>query len=221
MRKQSFWRRYSTSLPWMRRVRIALFQWTTQRAQRLIALGAYQGKLLVELGVDRARVVVGPEGVDVQRFERVNPRKIAEIRARHDLASRFTVRTVGRLVERKGQDTLLRALPLIKRDLSNIAYLIVGSGPYEERLRSLVRELQLEDTVFFCGRVLEDELVAYYHACDVFAMISRELPHDTEGFGIVFMEAAACGKPTVGGRQAAFRTPSWTRRRSFSSIPPR
>jgi phosphatidyl-myo-inositol dimannoside synthase len=110
------------------------------------------------------------------------------------------VLTVGRLVERKGHDTMLRALPRVIRQVPNVVYLIVGSGPYESRLRSLARELELEDNVVFCGHVPDDELVAYYHACDVFAMISRELPGDTEGFGIVFMEAAACAKPTVGGR---------------------
>jgi phosphatidylinositol alpha-1,6-mannosyltransferase len=177
-----------------------LFHWTTGSARRLVALGTYQGELLAKLGVDSERVVVSPEGVDVDRFERVDPRQVIAIRDRHDLAGRFTLLTVGRLVERKGQDTVLQALRRVALELPNVVYLLVGSGPYEERLRSLARELEVEDIVFFCGRVPEDELVAYYHACDAFVMISRELPDDTEGFGIVFMEAAACGKPTVGGR---------------------
>jgi phosphatidyl-myo-inositol dimannoside synthase len=177
-----------------------LFQWTTAHAQRLVALGAYQGELLAKLGVDHERVFVSPEGVDVSRFEGVDTRTFAAIRDRHGIASRFVVLTVGRLVERKGHDIVLRALPQVARELPNVMYVVVGSGPYETRLRSLTHELGLQDKVAFCGRVQDHELVAYYHACDVFAMISRELPDDTEGFGIVFMEAAACGKPTIGGR---------------------
>jgi phosphatidyl-myo-inositol dimannoside synthase len=177
-----------------------LFHWATGRALRLVALGGYQGELLAKLGVDRERVVVSPEGVDVSRFEGVDSRMVSAIRDRHDLDGRFVVLTVGRLVERKGQDTVLRALPRVALELPNVVYLLVGSGPYESRLRSLARELELEDRVVFCGGVPEEELVAHYHACDAFVMISRELPDDTEGFGIVFMEAAACGKPTLGGR---------------------
>jgi phosphatidylinositol alpha-1,6-mannosyltransferase len=177
-----------------------LFDWTTQPARRLVALGPYQGELLTRLGVDRERVFVSPEGVDVEKFDRVDARNVAEIRGRHRLRDRFVVLTVGRLVERKGHDTMLHALPQVARQLPNVTYLIVGSGPYEFALRSLARELGLEGRVVFCGHVPDDELVAYYHVCDVFAMISRELQDDTEGFGIVFMEAAACGKPTVGGQ---------------------
>jgi phosphatidylinositol alpha-1,6-mannosyltransferase len=177
-----------------------LFHWTTDSARRLVALGGYQGELLVRLGVERSRIFVSPEGVDVDRFERVDPPTVGAIRDRHGLVGRFALLTVGRLVERKGHDTVIRALPRVVHDLPEVVYLIVGSGPYESHLRSLARELELDDRVVFCGHVPEGELVAYYHACDAFAMISRELADDTEGFGIVFMEAAACGKPTIGGR---------------------
>ena len=176
-----------------------LFRWTTSRAKRLIALGSYQGEILTRLGVERDRVLVSPEGVDVERFERVDERALASLRERHRLDGRFVILTVGRLVERKGQDTVLRALPGLTRSLPEVLYLVVGEGPYEGHLRSLARELGVEDSVIFCGRVPEDELVAYYHSCDVFVMMSRELPDDTEGFGIAFLEAAACGKPAIGG----------------------
>jgi phosphatidylinositol alpha-1,6-mannosyltransferase len=177
-----------------------LFQWTTRHARRLIALGAYQGELLSQLGVAGGRVFVSPEGADVGKFERVDERVLEAVRERHRLDGRFVILTVGRLVERKGHDTVLRALPRVAKSVPNVSYVIVGDGPHEAPLQSLARELGIEDRVAFCGRVPEDELVAYYHACDVFVMISRELSEDTEGFGIVFIEAAACGKPTLGGR---------------------
>jgi phosphatidylinositol alpha-1,6-mannosyltransferase len=177
-----------------------LFQWTTRRARRLVALGGYQGELLSQLGVPRGRVFVSPEGADVGRFERIDESVLEAVRQRHRLQGRFVILTVGRLVERKGHDTVLRALPRVAESVPNVTYLIVGDGPHEAPLRSLARELEIDDRVVFCGRVPEDELVAYYHACDVFVMMSRELSEDTEGFGIVFIEAAACGKPTLGGR---------------------
>jgi phosphatidyl-myo-inositol dimannoside synthase len=177
-----------------------LFEWTTRHARRLIALGGYQGELLSQLGVAGSRVFVSPEGADVEKFERIDERVLEAVRKRHRLDGRFVILTVGRLVERKGHDTVMRALPRVAELVPNVSYLIVGDGPHEARLRSLARELGIEHRVVFCGQVPEDELVAYYHACDVFAMISRELSDDTEGFGIVFIEAAACGKPTLGGR---------------------
>jgi phosphatidylinositol alpha-1,6-mannosyltransferase len=84
-------------------------------------------------------------------------------------------------------------------------YLIVGRGPMEGRLRALAGEMGVGDRVVFCGFVPETELLAYYQASEVFAMPNREVEGDIEGFGIVFVEAGACGKPVIGGRSAGAR----------------
>lgn len=109
--------------------------------------------------------------------------------------------TTGRLVERKGHDTLIRALPDIIRCVPNVHYIIAGTGVNRSNLEELVRSLELEKYVTFTGYVSDSELAGLYSICDVFAMISRELAEngDVEGFGIVFLEANLFRKPVVGG----------------------
>jgi phosphatidylinositol alpha-1,6-mannosyltransferase len=116
------------------------------------------------------------------------------------LTGKRVIVTVGRLVDRKGHDMIIRALPKVLNDIPETVYLIVGRGPTEERLQALAREVGVENHIVFCGFVPEAELLAHYHAGDVFAMPNREVRGDTEGFGIVFVEAGACGKPVIAGR---------------------
>jgi phosphatidylinositol alpha-1,6-mannosyltransferase len=110
--------------------------------------------------------------------------------------------TVGRLAERKGHDIVLRALPTVLRKFPETRYLIVGTGPEEQRLRHLAVELGVAEQVVFAGRMPDEDLPDCYAACDVFVMVSREIPAkgDVEGFGIVYLEANAQGKPVVGAR---------------------
>jgi phosphatidylinositol alpha-1,6-mannosyltransferase len=177
-----------------------LFQLATSKVDTFVALGAHQGHLLERLAVDHRRIVVSPEGVDVTRFERVDGQVLGEVRARHGLEGRHVMLTVSRLVERKGHDMVIRALPAILDAVPDTVYLVVGRGPRESFLRELAHDTGVTANVVFCGAVPDRELAAYYTACDVFVMPSREVDGDVEGFGITFMEAAACGKPSVGGR---------------------
>lgn len=178
-----------------------LFRWTIGPADRLVALGAYQAELLDQLGIGRDRVFVSPEGVDVSNFQRpASEEVIRRLRRRHGLEGKRILLTVARLAPHKGHDTVIRALPEILRHVPDAAYLIAGNGSSAEQLRRLAVEMGVAEHVRFAGFVPDDELAAYYHLCDVFVMPSRELNGDTEGFGIVFLEAAACGKPAIGGR---------------------
>ena len=79
-------------------------------------------------------------------------------------------------------------------------YLIIGKGKEEKRLKTLVKRLDLENHVSFLGFVSEEELVMFYNASDVFILVSREIPGDFEGFGLVYLEANACGKPVIGAK---------------------
>jgi phosphatidyl-myo-inositol dimannoside synthase len=141
-----------------------------------------------------------PSGVDTERFR---PDLVAgkEIRARHGLGDRPTVVCVSRLWPRKGQDMLIRALPEIRRRVPDAALLLVGGGPYLDRLRALTGQLDLTEHVVFTGRVPWEELPAHYVAGDVFAMPCRTHGRglDVEGLGIVYLEASACGLPVVAG----------------------
>lgn len=109
--------------------------------------------------------------------------------------------TVGRLVKRKGHDTVIRSLPLISQQFPHIAYVIVGEGPERQSLEELSRTLRVQTFVHFKGSVSHENILSYYAACDIFIMTPRELSdHDVEGFGIVYVEAGLFGKPVIGGR---------------------
>ncbi|MGH3739323.1 MAG: glycosyltransferase family 4 protein, partial [Micromonosporaceae bacterium] len=138
-------------------------------------------------------------GVDTDRF---GPGVDGtEVRRRYGLADRPVVVCVSRLVPRKGQDALIRALPAIRRQAPGAALLLVGGGPYRSRLRRLAAQAGVADHVVCTGSVPSGELPAHYAAGDVFAMPCRTRNGglDVEGLGIVFLEASATGLPVVAG----------------------
>lgn len=149
----------------------------------------------------KARLEYLPPGVDNDRF-RPDPLARAELRDRYGLGGRPTVVCVSRLVPRKGQDTLIRALPSIRRRVDGAALVIVGGGPYLDTLRKLARECGVADDVTFTGGVPAAELPAHHALADVFAMPCRTRGGgmDVEGLGIVFLEASATGVPVIAGR---------------------
>jgi len=109
---------------------------------------------------------------------------------------------VSRLMPRKGQDSLIRALPAIRgRTGQDVALLIVGGGPYRKDLAGLVAAGRLEKDVVITGGVPWSELPAHFAAGDVFAMPcrTRQRGWDVEGLGIVYLEASATGLPVVSG----------------------
>ncbi|WP_440557254.1 glycosyltransferase family 4 protein [Streptomyces sp. SCPE 10] len=145
------------------------------------------------------RMVRLPPGVDEKTFHPDSGGD--EVRARLGLTDRPVVVCVSRLVPRKGQDTLIRALPRILAAEPDTVLLIVGGGPYEQDLRRLARETGVAASVRFTGAVPWSELPAHYGAGDVFAMPCRTRRGglDVEGLGIVYLEASATGLPVVAG----------------------
>jgi len=168
-------------------------------ADALVAVSQFTRRQLMDLyGIASEKITLIINGVDVAHF-RPGPKDPALV-ARYGLEGKQTILTVGRLVERKGIDMTLRALPAILARVPNAHYLIVGTGEFEPELRRLVDDLGLTPHVTFTGRVPVTELVAHYRLCDLFVMPNRELEnHDTEGFGLVFLEANACAKAVVAG----------------------
>lgn len=140
-----------------------------------------------------------PPGVDEKTF---HPGSGGDaVRARLGLTDRPVVVCVSRLVPRKGQDTLILAMPRILTKEPDAVLLIVGGGPYEKELRRLAHETGVADSVRFTGAVPWAELPAHYGAGDVFAMPCRTRRGglDVEGLGIVYLEASATGLPVVAG----------------------
>ena len=141
-----------------------------------------------------------PPGVDTERF-RPDPAARRELRTRYGLAERPVIVCVSRLVPRKGQDMLIRALPSIRRRVDGAALVVVGGGPYLKTLRRLASETGVAGDVTFTEGVPFAELPAHYALGDVFAMPCRTRGGglDVEGLGIVFLEASATGIPVVAG----------------------
>jgi phosphatidylinositol alpha-1,6-mannosyltransferase len=148
---------------------------------------------------DQTFVRIHP-GVDLKRF--LPNLDASPIVRRHGLAGRPLILTVGRLVEWKGQDMVMRALPYVLQAVPTAAYVVVGEGPYRKPLERLVAELKLHDHVIFAGFVPAEELAMYYRAADVTVLVSREIcpGMPIEGFGMVYLEANAAGRPVIGSR---------------------
>ncbi|MGX6604193.1 glycosyltransferase family 4 protein [Micromonosporaceae bacterium Da 78-11] len=123
------------------------------------------------------------------------------VRRRHGLTDRPVIVCVSRLVPRKGQDMLIRALPAIRRRVPGAALLLVGNGPYRAKLERLAREQGVASDVVLTGSVPWAELPEHYAAGDVYAMPcrTRAAGLDVEGLGIVYLEASATGLPVLGG----------------------
>jgi phosphatidylinositol alpha-1,6-mannosyltransferase len=143
-------------------------------------------------------------GADVQAFR--PDLTFEDILERHGLLGRPVIVCVSRLVPRKGQDVLIRAMPDICRRVPEAALLLVGDGPYRHRLEAMTAQAP-RGSVAFAGQVSEEDLPRYYRAGDVFAMPCRTRLGglEVEGWGNVFIEAAACGRPVVVGDSGGAR----------------
>jgi len=124
-----------------------------------------------------------------------------EVRKRYDLRDRPVVVCVSRLVPRKGQDSLIRAMPHVLKRVPEAALLIVSGGPHRAALERLARDCGVAQAVSFTGGVAWEELPAHFAAGDVFAMPCRTRwgGLDVEGLGIVYLEASATGLPVIAG----------------------
>jgi phosphatidylinositol alpha-1,6-mannosyltransferase len=150
-----------------------------------------------EWRVPASRIHVLHPGVDTAIFRPAQ--RSATSRAHLGWGERPVVLTVGRLQKRKGQDMLIRALPAIRQSVPDVLYAIVGSGDERAALEELVRAHSLAGHVQFLGEIPDSQMLACYQQCDLFALPNRQVGQDIEGFGMVLLEAQACGKPALAG----------------------
>ena len=156
-------------------------------------------RMLSDLGVAEDRLEIVYPGVDTQRFR--PDIDGSEIRQRIAPNGEMVVLSVGRLQTRKGHDLMIKAVRHLTRvHRRSLRYVIVGDGPDRSKLEALVDESAVREYVTFSGEVSAELLPHYYAASDIFVLPNRVEQTDLEGFGIVFLEAAASGKPAVGGR---------------------
>lgn len=146
-----------------------------------------------------AMVKIAP-GIDTVHFAPQS--SAAQLRHSLGLTNKKVIVSVGRLVHRKGQDSLISALPGILRHHPEAHILMIGTGPYQEHLVGLVKKLSIQDSITFIGRIQYADLPRYISLGDVFAMPSRSrlAGLEVEGLGIVYLEASACGLPVVAGK---------------------
>jgi glycosyltransferase involved in cell wall biosynthesis len=169
-------------------------------ADHVVAVSSFTCEALMRLmKVPKEHITLVPNGVDTRRFVPALPSPA--LVERHQLEGKQVVLTVGRLVTRKGIDMALRAVAQVLRTMPALHYLVAGDGPERARLQQIIDEEGIGSQVTLLGKVSNEDLVRYLQLCDVFLMPNRTLDDgDTEGFGLVFREANACGKPVIGGR---------------------
>jgi phosphatidylinositol alpha-1,6-mannosyltransferase len=136
-------------------------------------------------------------GVDTTRF--VPAARDPAVREQLGWGDRPVVLTVGRLQQRKGHDMLIQALPTVRRRIPDVLYAIVGDGEERAALEKLAHKQQVDWHVQFHGEVDDAGLIRCYQQCDLFALPNRREGSDIEGFGMVLLEAQACGRPVLAG----------------------
>jgi phosphatidylinositol alpha-1,6-mannosyltransferase len=170
-------------------------------ASRVIAISNYTKATAVRLGASANDCCVIAPGIDAAALLQSGPAERRTFRQHHGLDDRRIVLTVARLEDRKGHDTVLSAVAGLATDFDDVHYLIVGSGD-PTALRMQARVLRIEDRLTIIERLPADELVQAYAAADVFAMVSRPGARtEVDGFGIVYLEAAAAGLACIAGNQ--------------------
>jgi phosphatidylinositol alpha-1,6-mannosyltransferase len=171
-----------------------------REAQRTFAVSHFTRNLVVEeCRLPLSKVQVAPNGVDAVRFH-PSPKPPLFLE-RYGAKGRFVFLTLTRLDDYKGVDLAIEAMRLLRRVHPQALYLIGGRGPDRSRLEGLVRRYDLGEHVHFLGSVPQAELPDHYNLADCFLLASREdrSAPNVEGFGIVFLEAAACAKPVLAG----------------------
>ncbi len=167
-------------------------------ASAVVAAGTYPARECAHVARRAVPGVIVPPGVDVDRFHPLDEATRAATRARFGLDARPLVLGLSRLVPRKGFDVVIEAVA----GIAGAQLAIAGDGRDRDRLERLAARAGIGERVTFLGRVADADLPALYAAADVFAMCCRDRwgGLEAEGFGIVFLEAAACGVPSVAGR---------------------
>lgn len=183
---------------WGRGGKYKAMRFALRHADRVIANSEHTRNTLLGMGIEGVRIALIYPGVDVGVFRPgLDTRGLRE-RLGIDADAKI-VFSVGRLSRRKGFDQMIPAVAQLRDEGQALHYVLAGIGEDADYLDNLIREYAVEDVVHRIGAVSEAELPRWMNACDVFAMPNREINGDNEGFGMVFIEAAACAKPSLAG----------------------
>ena len=169
-------------------------------AHGVVCVSSFTREVLInEYGLSPNKIKLITNGIDLDKFIAANDH-ISE-RGRRDDNQSILIFSAGRLIDRKGFDYAIEAMATVVKSHPNTRLVIAGDGPNLKRYQQRVAELGLSSHVSLEGRVPHERLKQLYSECDLFLMPNRELANgDTEGFGLVFLEANAFHKPVIGGR---------------------
>jgi len=182
--------------------KIKPFNTTINGALTTIAVSRFtQEEINKRIHSTHNKAVFLPNGVDTNRFYYTN--NYIHIKEQLSIApSTKIILTLARVIERKGHDTVLRALPKVLARHPDTVYIIAGPGhgTYIDKLNALIKELNLTKNVRFTSFIDDKDLNTFYSMSNIYVMVSRliESEGDSEGFGITFLEANACGCPVIG-----------------------
>ncbi len=171
-----------------------------EKVDQVIVNSTFVKEQVLKYGIRGHNVAVCNPGVDVNKFASKDHSR--EIKERFGLNDKIVLTTIGRVIERKGQDMVIKSLPNVIKKVPNIVYLIVGQGGYRSELERLAGEIGVANHVIFTGFIDDRDVVSYFRAADIFIMVSRLIEErgDVEGFGISYIEANMCKKPVIAGR---------------------
>ncbi len=177
--------------------KLKLLKKILDNAEEIITISNFTKQKLLTAGADENKIkIIEPQAHITPDKFKLSAEEIEEFKKKYNLANKKIILTVGRLVSRKGQDTVIHCLPKIPEAI----YLIIGKGEDRTRLEQLAKDNQVADRVIFTGELTDKEIAVAYTVCDVFVMLTREEGDDFEGYGIVYKEAQSFGKPTIAGR---------------------
>jgi phosphatidylinositol alpha-1,6-mannosyltransferase len=167
------------------------------KADMLICNSLNSQNIARRLNYDVGNTVVLHPGADCERFIPV-PSNL-EFKKEMGWTEHSVILTVGRLQARKGHDKMIEAMPTILAAHPKTLYCIIGDGDQKPRLLKLVSELKLDKNVLFLNEISDEQMIMCYQQCDIFILPNRTIDNDIEGFGMVLVEAQACGKAVIAG----------------------
>lgn len=174
-------------------IRNFFIRWAYRRAKKVLVVSEFTKRQIEKSGFKLKGEIVVPVGVDTNFFHPISPDS--------KIFSQLFILTVGALKPRKGYHLSIPAFKLIAQEFPDLKYVIIGNQnmtQYYNELKETVFGLKLNERVVFMEKISDDDLLRYYNSAELFIMISTTDPDAFEGFGMVYLEAGACGIPVIG-----------------------
>ncbi|MDP3900664.1 MAG: glycosyltransferase family 4 protein [bacterium] len=171
-----------------------------KNAKKIIAANSYVARQAAKI-VNKSKVAVVNPGVDYHVMS--NDNLIEKLRNDYELHGKKVMLQVGRLIKRKGYDMVIEAMPIALAKCPDLIYVIIGKGPEKNNLATMAKNIRRD--VIIIDDADDQEVQAWFELCHLFIMPARNIDGDYEGFGIVYLEANAHGKPVIAGKSGGVR----------------